>query len=266
MNKKIIMAAMMFFLAAAAAGAAEPAGVLLEGVAPGPDGMIDVLTVFPHQDDESYAGGTLLALMDDPRVRVHIACLTLGDKSDARWFLGVDEDELGRIRSGELLSAAAVYQAVEVIQLDYHDQGLKGADQEELVKKIVAIIDRTGAEVVITHDPSGLTRHPDHVACSAAVTQAFPLSGARRLYYATQPWWLYAQTSTFTPFHEKAPHVKPTITVNIRPQLTLKRLAIYEHVSQRFFSLVGVLLEQDAFIPREWFALAAENQAAGSGG
>jgi len=258
MNRKVMIAAMLASLAGSAALAAGPAGVLVEGVAPGPDGKIDVLTVFPHQDDELNAGGTLLALREDPRVRIHIACLTLGDKSDARWFLGVDGDYLGVIRSGELLSAAAVYRAAEVIQLDYHDQGLKGADREELVKKIVAIIDRSGAEVVITHDPSGLTRHPDHVACSAAVTSAFPLSGAQRLYYATQPWWLFMQTSTITPFHEKAPHLKPTITVDISKQLPLKRLAIYEHVSQRFFSLVGVLLEEDAMIPREWFALAAE--------
>jgi len=36
---------------------AVPKGDLLEGVRPGPDGMIDVLTVFAHQDDESIYGG-----------------------------------------------------------------------------------------------------------------------------------------------------------------------------------------------------------------
>jgi LmbE family N-acetylglucosaminyl deacetylase len=256
--KRVGSFGVILLLAAAAARAAAPTGDLLEGVAPGPDGMIDVLTVFPHQDDESSAGGTLLGIKDDPRVRIHLACLTLGDRSDARFFLGIKGEYLGRIRSGELVSAAAVYEAKEVIQLDYHDQGLKAADREDLINKIAGIIARTGAEVVITFDPSGLTRHPDHVTCSAAATQAFSRSGAHRLYYVTQPWWLFLQTSTITPFHEKAPHVPPTFKVKIRKQLTLKRLAFYEHASQKHFSLVGVIMEKDLLIPYEWFALAVE--------
>jgi len=253
-----LITALVIFLTAFVAKAETPTGSLLDGLAPGPDGKIDVLTIFPHQDDEFYAGGTLLKMKQDPRVRIHIACLTLGDKSDARFWLHVDPDTLGRVRSGELVSAAAVYNAMEVIQLDYHDQGLKGADQAELDRKILDIINRTGAEVVITHDPSGLTRHPDHVFGSAAVTRAFPQSNAKRLYYATQPEWIYLPTSTITPFHEKGKHLKPTIKIDISDYLLLKRLAVYEHVSQARFSLVGLTVEQSLLVPYEWFSLGME--------
>lgn len=249
---------LIFLLATVSANGKTPTGSLLDGVAAGPDGKIDVLTIFPHQDDEYYAGGTLLVMKDDPRVRIHIACLTLGDKSDARYWLHIDGDTLGRVRSGELLSAAAVYGATEVIQLDYHDQGLQGADQAELDRKILEIINKAHAELVITHDPSGLTRHPDHVAGSAAVTRAFSKSSAQKLYYATQPEWLYFQTSTITPFHEKGKHLKPTIKVDISDKLLLKRLALYEHVSQARFSLVGLTAEPSLLIPYEWFAEGME--------
>ena len=36
---------------AISARAAVPAGSLLDGVKPGPDGKIDVVTIFPHPDD-----------------------------------------------------------------------------------------------------------------------------------------------------------------------------------------------------------------------
>jgi N-acetylglucosamine malate deacetylase 2 len=258
--KRALLILAALWLAAAPAWAAAPVGDLLAGVAPGPDGAIDVLTVFAHQDDEAYAGGTLLKMKQQtsPPVRLHLACLTLGDLSGAKDVLHISGDYLGRIRKGELLSAAAVLEADEVIQWDYHDQGLKGADREELVAKLRDLIDRTHAEVVITHDPSGLTRHPDHVACAAAVLAAFPASNARRLYYSTYPAFIFYPVATLTIFKERAPRAQPTIKVDVRHYLKLKGLALDEHASQMKYSFSKLDVIQDRISPYEWFALGAE--------
>lgn len=258
--KKIAVFASVFLLAAAA-HARVPMGGLIEGIEPGPDGMIDVLTVFAHQDDETIpGGGTLIKLSKDPRVRIHIACLTLGDMSEAKDFLKITPEHLGQIRSRELETAASVLGAVEVIQLDYHDQGLEGADQEELVRKVREIIASTGAEVVVTHEPAGVTRHPDHVTCSRVATEAFSRTGAKRLYYVTLPRSLYASRYLITPFKAEAKPVFPTLKVDIKRELKLKRMAMCAHATQRHFSLVGMVMVEIGMINREWFALAAENE------
>jgi LmbE family N-acetylglucosaminyl deacetylase len=240
-------------------------GDLLEGVKPGPDGMIDVLTVFAHQDDESIpGGGALLKMKKDPRVRIHIMCLTLGDMSEAKDWLKITPAHLGRIRSEELETAAAVYQAEQVIQLQYHDQGLTSADQEQLVAEVRQVIEQVGAEIVITHEPSGTTGHPDHITTSRTATQAFPASCAQRLYYVTVPRYIYVIRSAFSPVlnpgGEIPDPVWPTLRVNIREEKKLKHLAMYSHASQKHFSLVGIGMDMMGVIPAEWFALADTNE------
>ncbi len=64
MMKKLISAVALFTglagLAALSGCSDVPTGSLLEGVKPGPDGKINVVTVFSHPDDETfYTGGTL---------------------------------------------------------------------------------------------------------------------------------------------------------------------------------------------------------------
>jgi len=238
-----------------------PEGSLLDSVKPGPDGEIHVLTVFAHEDDETiHSGGALLKLKKDPRVRLHILCLTLGDASEARYFLRLSGESLARIRMAELRSAAAVIGADEVVQFDYRDHFLKEADQAELVAKIKNVIESSGAQVVITHDPAGITRNPDHVACSAAATRAFKQSRAGRLYYTSLPRSLYWLPATFTQFHEKARPVYPTFKVNIRREKKLKKLAEYEHATQKHFSFVGLTMSQGELFNHEWFALAESKE------
>lgn len=240
--------------------AAVPEGDLLAGIEPGPDGKIDVLTVFAHQDDESvYGGGALLLLKRDPRVRLHMLCMTLGDRSEAKDRLGIAADELARMRVEELETAAAVYGAEQVIQFGYHDQGLASAGREELAERLWAEMDRTGAELVITHDPGGITGHPDHVMTSAAATDAFSLSKANRLYYVTWPRSLYRLPYSFSGFRAKAEPARPTLRVNIRGVKRLKKLAMYSHASQRHFSGVGPLMKIVGLFNYEYFALAAEH-------
>jgi len=258
MKARMIMS-LVAVLVIARAASAVPTGDLLDGLEPGPDGMIDVLTVFAHQDDESvYGGGTLLKMKQDPSVRLHILCLTLGDMSEAKDQLGIESAHLGRIRSKELETSAAVYGAEEVIQFQYHDQGLADADADRVIAQIVEVINRVGAEMIITHDPGGVTAHTDHMACSRLTTEAFELSNARRLWYVTFPRFIYhipfgvlGPTSGVTP-------VYPEIKVNVRKYKKLKRMALYAHASQKHFSDVGLAMDITSRFNYEYFALGGD--------
>jgi LmbE family N-acetylglucosaminyl deacetylase len=262
MNTKLIVSGLLSALLWSFSAAARvPEGDLLEGLDPGPDGMIDILTVFAHQDDETIVeGGTLLKMKQDPRVRLHILCLTLGDMSEAKDRLKITPEHLGRIRSEELETAAAVYQAEQVIQFQYHDQGLESADQEKLTTEILEVIEDVGAEMVLTHDPLGITRHPDHITCSQVATEAFKRSSAKRLYYTTLPASMYRLILLFTPFKGQAERAVPTLRVNIKEFKKLKRMAFYAHASQKHFSLVGPTAEFRILMNYEYFTLAGSKQ------
>jgi LmbE family N-acetylglucosaminyl deacetylase len=247
--------ALLFSVSASAAKV--PEGEILDGVEPGPDGMIDILTVFAHQDDESiYGGGAVLKAMKDERVRLYILCLTLGDMSEAKDHLGISMDHLGRIRSEELETAAAVYGAQEVIQFSYHDQGLESADQERLIREIKEVIERVGAEIVITHDPPGVTLHPDHITCSRVATEAFKKSSAKVLYYPTLPGWAYRIVTGMSPFEGDIQPATPTFRVNIKDVKKLKKMAIYAHASQMHFSDVGFSADMMLLFDYEHYTLA----------
>ena len=254
---KIKIALVMVLLALAFAARAEvPVGSLLGGVRPGPDGKIDVITIFPHEDDETiFVGGTILKMKQDPRVRVHIMCLTLGELSSAKEQLHITPEFQGKIRVQELRAAAAVLQADEVIQMDYHDQGLAGADQKILRQKVLEAIDETHAEVVITYGPDGMSGHIDHRTLSKAVTDVFPQSKAQRLYYVALP-------KSLGPIYKavnKFGYTEATIAVDIMPYKKLKKLAMYEHATQKFFSGTFTSPNIESWYDYEWFKLAATN-------
>ncbi|OGP61533.1 MAG: hypothetical protein A2V67_20240 [Deltaproteobacteria bacterium RBG_13_61_14] len=256
--KRAVMGWAVVWLLAAGAWARVPEGDLLQRVQPGPEGKIDLLTVFAHPDDETfYEAGTLLKLTADPRVRLHILCLTLGDRDAAKDKLGISAERLGRIRVQELEAAAAVLGAEEVIELGYHDQGLAAADPATLVGQVREVMERTGAEVVITHDPYGITGHPDHLAASRAAREAFGQSAGQRLYYVTLPPLRYSCNRLFSTFPGEAERARPTLRVQIRGEKRLKKAALYAHSSQKHFSFWnGLAMKEDLLYNYEYFTLA----------
>jgi LmbE family N-acetylglucosaminyl deacetylase len=234
-----------------------PEGDLLAGVKPGPDGKIDVLTIFAHQDDETIEpGGTLIKLKKDPRVRLHILCLSMGEKSEAKFFLHITPEYQAAIRKRELISATTVLGADDVVHYNYPDHFLNKADPDELLKKIMAVVEKTDPEIILTHDPAGITRNPDHICCSTFATRAFKLSKAQKLYYTTLPKSLYFLSGFTTQFHTKATPAWPTMKVDVSEELKLKKLAIYEHATQRHYTFVAISMFQAEHMKYEYFALA----------
>jgi N-acetylglucosamine malate deacetylase 2 len=253
--KKVVIGVALICCLASPAWSSAPAGSLLDGIKPGADGKIDILTVFAHEDDESiYGGGALLAAKKDPRVRLHILCLTLGDKSDAMKKLRITEEQQGVIRPAELKLAGTVLGAEEVIQFTYHDQGLTSADQSKLIGEIKGVMDRVGAEIVITHDVNGITGHPDHITCSAATTAAFKQSQAQRLYYPLLSPHLYGLRFVFGPEAVKRKPSPAAFKVDIKDEKRMKKLAMYSHVTQQAFSNIGFSMKLAGLYNHEWFA------------
>lgn len=236
-----------------------PEGNLLDYVQPGEDGKIDAILVFAHQDDESiYGGGAVLKMMKDPRVRLYIMCLTFDQNSPARENLGISEDHIGRIRVKELEAAAAVYGAEEVIQFMYHHRTLPEVDREKIVADIKEVIDRVDAEIVITHDPAGITGHPDHVTCSSITTEAFETSNAKVLCYPTLPKWAYSIATKFNGYGTNGVPALPDFKVNIKEVKTLKRMACFAHASQMQFSSIGRTTRMQLIPNYEYWTLAAK--------
>ncbi len=166
-----------------------------------------LLFVGAHPDDETFGIGGTLAQYATSGVKVYYACATRGEVGTAdvdsmKGFMSV-----GDMRWTELECAAKVLGLTEVIHLGYRDSGMDGspdnhhpaslamAPPEQVAGKIVRAIRDFRPEVVITHDPLGGYRHPDHIAVHRATLAAFKMAGDSSKYPETgtpfQPYKLY---------------------------------------------------------------------------
>ena len=143
---------------------------------------------------------------------MHLACATRGEVGtvDPEFMQGYDS--VGEMRWGELTCAADVLGLTSVTHLGYRDSGMPGspdnhhpqalaaAPVEEAAGKIVKLIRELRPQVVVTFDPIGGYRHPDHIAIHEATVRAFeaasdparypeagPAYTPARLYYHTFP-------------------------------------------------------------------------------
>lgn len=251
--------ALCFFSFSVRAGI--PTGDLLEGVKPGKDGKIDVLTVFPHPDDEMYCLGTLLKLKTDPRVRIHLLVMTLGELSPAKDTLQISSEKMAEIRGKEIEKVATVLQADSLIRWNYNDQGLPQVAPNELGGKILEVMNQTEAEIIIGYGPEGITGHPDHIAGYQATEIAFKKSRAQKLYYVNVPKALYPIYRVYALSPNKPDPLPATVKVDVRPFKKMKMLAITEHASQKYFIGRMEQLEMSLNFNYEYFTLALARTA-----
>lgn len=169
-----------------------------------------LLAVLAHPDDETFGTGGTLAYYASIGVEVHLVCATRGEAGDVdpemmRGFSSVSE-----LREHELTGAAKALGLTAVHMLDYRDSGMEGspdnqhpralaaADLDEVAGKVVRYIRELKPQVVITFDPIGGYRHPDHIAIHKAAVKAFYAAGDPAQYPdslpAYQPQKLYYNT------------------------------------------------------------------------
>jgi LmbE family N-acetylglucosaminyl deacetylase len=171
-----------------------------------------LLAVLAHPDDETFGMGGTLALYARRGDDVYLVCATRGevgtvDPEHMRHFKSIAE-----LRESELRCAAEHLGLKQVFFLDYRDSGMPNTPDnqhpdaqvahsvEEVAGKVVKYIRELKPDAVITFDPIGGYRHPDHIHIHQATVLAFekaddpsfhPESGApfkpRFLYYQVFP-------------------------------------------------------------------------------
>jgi N-acetyl-1-D-myo-inositol-2-amino-2-deoxy-alpha-D-glucopyranoside deacetylase len=144
-----------------------------------------LLAVLAHPDDESFGMGGTLALYARRGAAVHLVCATRGEAGtvDADFLEGYAS--IAERRESELRCAAANLGLAGVHFLDYRDSGMPGsldnqhpqalvaAPLDEVAAKVVHYIRLLKPQVVLTFDPIGGYKHPDHIAIHQATVLAF---------------------------------------------------------------------------------------------
>jgi LmbE family N-acetylglucosaminyl deacetylase len=144
-----------------------------------------ILAILAHPDDESFGMGGTLAHYARKGDNVYLVCATRGEAGV------MDPEHLGNFkttadkREAELRCAAQTLGLKEVFFLDYRDSGMPGTPEnkhlnaqinhsvEEVAGKVVKYIRELKPEIVLTFDPIGGYRHPDHIHIQKAATLAF---------------------------------------------------------------------------------------------
>jgi LmbE family N-acetylglucosaminyl deacetylase len=172
-----------------------------------------LLAALAHPDDESFGTGGTLALYAQRGVQVHLICATRGEAGQVSAECLQGFDSVADLRVSELRCAAGILGLAGVHFLDYRDSGMPGSSDnqhpralaaapvEEVAQRVAHFIRLLRPQVIITNDPIGGYKHPDHIAIHKATVQAFHLAGdpafvdseglppyqPQKLYYQTLP-------------------------------------------------------------------------------
>lgn len=172
-----------------------------------------ILFVGAHPDDETFGVGATLAKYASCGVQVYYACATRGEAGVVPpELMEFYNGDIGDIRWNELLCAARELNLTDVLYLGYRDSGMLGSSAnlhpnalinapiEDIASRIVGVIRDIKPQVVITFDPIGGYRHPDHIKLHKATVKAFfeaadslvysdkgPAFQADKLYFSIMP-------------------------------------------------------------------------------
>jgi LmbE family N-acetylglucosaminyl deacetylase len=233
-----------------------------------------ILAVLAHPDDETFGLGGTLALYSRRGFETYYVCATRGEagSADEEYMNGFKDT--AEMRTDELMRAAKILGLNGVYFLGYHDSGMPGMEAnkhpdaqinhsiDEVAGRVVKYIRDLKPEVVITFDPIGGYKHPDHIHIHKATTLAFekaddasfhPEAGVpfkpRALYYQVFPRWFLKAAVRLMPLFGKDPtkfgrngdiNIKELaevdfpvhVRLNIRSVTQVKREASEQHASQ----------------------------------
>jgi len=144
-----------------------------------------ILAVLAHPDDESFGLGGTLALYANKGYATYLICATRGEVGT------VDEEHLNgfkdiaELRTDELMRAAKHLGLKDVFFLGYRDSGMPGMEEnrhpdaqinhpiDEVALRVVRYIRELKPDIVLTFDPIGGYKHPDHIHIHKATVLAF---------------------------------------------------------------------------------------------
>ena len=188
-----------------------------------------LLVVFAHPDDESFGPAGTLTHYVKAGVRVRLLTATRGEAG--KNATGRTEEPLGAMREKELLKAAEILGLEKVDFMGYIDKTLQDLVAFRPIEKIVNYIDDFQPQVVLTFGPTGISKHPDHMAVHHWATRAFKMSkSAQKLYYVTLPVDQMRQRYPELPDGEG----EIAAILDVSQYREIKKAAIMCHETQRF--------------------------------
>ena len=146
-----------------------------------------ILAVLAHPDDETFGMGGTLALYARKGVEVHLVCATRGEVGEVPDGMMDGFSSVAELREDELRRAGELLGLKSINYLGYRDSGMPGSEDnhhpqalaaaplDEVAGKVVHYIRLLKPQVVLTFDPIGGYRHPDHIAIQRATVRAFEL-------------------------------------------------------------------------------------------
>lgn len=161
-----------------------------------------LLAVLAHPDDETFGMGGTLALYAQRGVDVQLICATRGEVGEVDPKFTETLQSAACLRTQELCCAAEVLGIQKVHFLNYRDSGMQGSEDNihpqalaaqpiaQVAAEVAHLIRKIRPEVVVTFDPIGGYRHPDHIAIQQATVQAFDLAADQT----------FADTESLPPF------------------------------------------------------------------
>jgi N-acetyl-1-D-myo-inositol-2-amino-2-deoxy-alpha-D-glucopyranoside deacetylase len=189
------------------------------------------LAVLAHPDDESFGMGGTLAYYASQGADVYLVCATRGEVGEVAPEMLKGFGSIAELRESELRCAAGILGLAGVYFLDYRDSGMTGSPDnshpqalaaqplDAVAARVVHFIRQLRPEIVLTFDPIGGYRHPDHVAIHNATVRAFELAGdpafapddlqpfqPKRLYFHVYPKRLLRWAVRLLPLIGKNPH------------------------------------------------------------
>ncbi len=147
-----------------------------------------ILAVLAHPDDESFGMGGTLALYAERGVNVYLVCATRGEVGEAPPELMKGYSSVAELREAELRCAAGKLGLKDVFFLNYRDSGMPGSPDnshpralaaqplDEVAENVACYIRKLQPQVILTFDPIGGYRHPDHIAIQRATVKAFEMA------------------------------------------------------------------------------------------
>lgn len=104
---------------------------------------------------------------------VGLLTLTRGEATRQRHRLGINKEEMGRIRYNEMLQMQKALRIHRMDVWNYPDSGLKNLDPRSLEKDILNYIKQYDPHVIVTYPVHGISGFYDHLVCHAVVKRAF---------------------------------------------------------------------------------------------
>lgn len=148
-----------------------------------------LLVVMAHPDDESFGVGGTIAWYSWLGADVTLICTTGGEEGEVAPHFIEQYGSKQATRHAELRCAAEKLGLSQVYMLGYRDSGMAGtpsnkhpdalasAPLDEVTAHVTHLMRTLRPHVVVTFDPVGGYRHPDHIVSHQATVAAFARAG-----------------------------------------------------------------------------------------